>query len=370
MSYIRSCRPVSGGSSRWSSPPCDCCCKGHKGEGEGESGTSFNELSTSTSESQSEASSPQGTVIRGPVTRQSHVQTLDRPSKKERPGSHLLQQQQSEQRRKSDLLRTLTASSRDTSGSKKRPAKEKMSVEEELEKCIQDFRKIKIPEHFPERKYMWQSDLLRKYRLWGTAETSRNVDQTRSVKLWVVLMHKFFTTASDPRVFCVTDDSTPDLFNTRLSVAQKDFVRKAQSVDFFFFFVQQNHVCFWPYNVTGHVQVVQRSGAERASQIINNSYCLCRVLAKNNHCIVEHEVLFQHFENWTIPSIGFSGPPLPSDPLPLITPPHQFSHGIKGVARRQGGNSTPPPSKCSETADWASSIQTWDFRSRMWDFLY
>ncbi|KAK3555364.1 hypothetical protein QTP86_014959, partial [Hemibagrus guttatus] len=154
-----------GGSSRWSSPPCDCCCKVHKGEGEGESGTSFNELTTSSSESQSEASSPQGTVIRGPVTRQAHVQTLDRPSKKERPGSHLLQQQQSEQRRKSDLLRTLTASSRDTSGSKKRPAKEKMSVEEELEKCIQDFRKIKIPERFPERKYMWQADLLRKYRL-------------------------------------------------------------------------------------------------------------------------------------------------------------------------------------------------------------
>ncbi|KAI7789459.1 putative BTB/POZ domain-containing protein KCTD16 [Triplophysa rosa] len=153
-----------GGPSRWSSPPCDCCCKGHKGEGEGESGTSFNELSTSSSESHSEASSPQGTVIRGPVSRQTHVQTLDRPPKKG-PVQHLLQQQQSEQRRKSDLLRTLTASSRDTSTCKKRPAKEKLTAEEELEKCIQDFRKIKIPEHFPERKYMWQADLLRKYRL-------------------------------------------------------------------------------------------------------------------------------------------------------------------------------------------------------------
>lgn len=40
-----------------------------------------------------------------------------------------------------------------------------MTVEEELEKCIQDFQKIKIPERFPERKYMWQADLLRKYRL-------------------------------------------------------------------------------------------------------------------------------------------------------------------------------------------------------------
>lgn len=155
---------VPGGPSRWSSPPCDCCCKGHKGEGEGESGTSFNELSTSSSESHSEASSPQGTVIRGPVSRQTHVQTLDRPPKKG-PVQHLLQQQQSEQRRKSDLLRTLTASSRDTSTCKKRPAKEKLTAEEELDKCIQDFRKIKIPERFPERKYMWQADLLRKYRL-------------------------------------------------------------------------------------------------------------------------------------------------------------------------------------------------------------
>lgn len=70
------------------------------------------------------------------------------------------QQQRAEQRRKSDLLRSLTSSS------KKRPlVKEKMTVEEELEKCIQDFRKIKIPDSFPERKYLWQADLLRKYRL-------------------------------------------------------------------------------------------------------------------------------------------------------------------------------------------------------------
>ena len=152
---------VPGGTSRWSSPPCDCCCKNHKGEGE--SGTSFNELSTSSSESQSEASSPHGTVICGPVSQQSHVhvQTLDRPLKK----GPVQMLQQSEQRRKSDLLRTLTASSRDTSTCKKRPAKEKMTIEEELEKCIQDFRKIKIPERFPERKYMWQAELLRKYRL-------------------------------------------------------------------------------------------------------------------------------------------------------------------------------------------------------------
>lgn len=145
------------GPSRWSSPPCDCCCKNHKGDGEGESGTSINDdISTSSSESNSEVGSPQETVIRGPVARPQHanVQTLDRPLKK----GPVAMLQKSEPRRKSDLIR-------EPGSSKKRPVKEKLTVEEELEKCIQDFHKIKIPERFPERKYMWQADLLRKYRL-------------------------------------------------------------------------------------------------------------------------------------------------------------------------------------------------------------
>ncbi|XP_030068700.1 BTB/POZ domain-containing protein KCTD16 isoform X1 [Microcaecilia unicolor] len=150
-----------GLSRRWSSPHCDCCCKNGKGEKEGESGTSCNELSTSSCDSQSEASSPQETVICGPVTRQTNIQTLDRPAKK--GPVQLLQQ--SEIRRKSDLLRTLTSGSRESNSSKKKVVKEKLSIEEELEKCIQDFMKIKIPDRFPERKYPWQSDLLRKYHL-------------------------------------------------------------------------------------------------------------------------------------------------------------------------------------------------------------
>nr|XP_033783663.1 BTB/POZ domain-containing protein KCTD16 [Geotrypetes seraphini] len=150
-----------GLSRRWSSPHCDCCCKNGKGEKEGESGTSCNELSTSSCDSQSEASSPQETVICGPVTRQTNIQTLDRPAKK--GPVQLLQQ--SEIRRKSDLLRTLTSGSRESNSGKKKAAKEKLSIEEELEKCIQDFMKIKIPDRFPERKYPWQSDLLRKYHL-------------------------------------------------------------------------------------------------------------------------------------------------------------------------------------------------------------
>ncbi|NWY73113.1 KCD16 protein, partial [Erithacus rubecula] len=146
--------------SRWSPSHCECCCKDGKGAKEGESGTSCNELSTSSCDSQSEASSPQETVICGPVSRQPHIQTLDRARK-----GPLQLLQHAESRRKSDLLRTLTSGSRESNACKKKAAKEKLSVEEELEKCIQDFLKIKIPERFPERKHPWQSELLRKYHL-------------------------------------------------------------------------------------------------------------------------------------------------------------------------------------------------------------
>ncbi|XP_070959275.1 BTB/POZ domain-containing protein KCTD16-like [Oncorhynchus clarkii lewisi] len=153
------------GPSRWSSSHCDCCCKSHKSEREGESGTSLNELSTSCSETQSEASSPQGTVICGSVSRQPHpvAQTLDRPLKK--GPVQLLQP--SEVRRKTDLLRVRTMGIREhrDAAAKRKANKEKLTPEQELERCIQDFHRIRIPERFPERKYMWQQELLRKYRL-------------------------------------------------------------------------------------------------------------------------------------------------------------------------------------------------------------
>lgn len=41
--------------------------------------------------------------------------------------------------------------------------KEKKIMEEELKKCIEDFRKIRIPKLFPDRKRHWQNDLLKKY---------------------------------------------------------------------------------------------------------------------------------------------------------------------------------------------------------------
>lgn len=40
---------------------------------------------------------------------------------------------------------------------------ERKLMEEDLKKCIADFRKIRIPELFPDRKRHWQSDLLKKY---------------------------------------------------------------------------------------------------------------------------------------------------------------------------------------------------------------
>ncbi|XP_023667309.1 uncharacterized protein [Paramormyrops kingsleyae] len=40
---------------------------------------------------------------------------------------------------------------------------EKKLLEEELKKCIEDFKKIRIPKLFPDRKRHWQSDLLKKY---------------------------------------------------------------------------------------------------------------------------------------------------------------------------------------------------------------
>ncbi|TSL89863.1 BTB/POZ domain-containing protein KCTD8 [Bagarius yarrelli] len=41
--------------------------------------------------------------------------------------------------------------------------KEKKIMDEELKKCIEDFRNISIPKLFPDRKRNWQNDLLKKY---------------------------------------------------------------------------------------------------------------------------------------------------------------------------------------------------------------
>ncbi|KAJ8014984.1 hypothetical protein DPEC_G00021440 [Dallia pectoralis] len=40
---------------------------------------------------------------------------------------------------------------------------ERKMMEEDLKKCIEDFRKIKLPNVFPDKKRHWQSDLLKKY---------------------------------------------------------------------------------------------------------------------------------------------------------------------------------------------------------------
>ncbi|XP_033489233.2 BTB/POZ domain-containing protein KCTD12b [Epinephelus lanceolatus] len=40
---------------------------------------------------------------------------------------------------------------------------EKKMLEEDLKKCIEDFKKIRLPREFPDRKRHWQNDLLKKY---------------------------------------------------------------------------------------------------------------------------------------------------------------------------------------------------------------
>ncbi|XP_041052030.1 BTB/POZ domain-containing protein KCTD8-like isoform X4 [Carcharodon carcharias] len=140
----------------------NCLLKHDKGEKGMESGTSCNELSTSSCESQSEASTPQENVpcAAQPAPLQPNTLTLDRPSKK----APIQWMQQPDKRRNSELFQTLMNNSRDSSLCKKKIS-EKLSVEDEMKKCIQDFRKIKIPVQFPERKRPWQSELLQKYGL-------------------------------------------------------------------------------------------------------------------------------------------------------------------------------------------------------------
>ncbi|XP_055492832.1 BTB/POZ domain-containing protein KCTD8-like isoform X2 [Leucoraja erinacea] len=151
------------GLQRPASPKSECeSRKQDKGEKGMESGTSCNELSTSSCESQSEASTPQDNVACAsqPATSQPNTLTLDRPPKK----APIQWLQQPDKRRNSELFQTLMNNSRDMSLCKKK-INEKLSAEDEMKKCIQDFRKIQIPTQFPERKRLWQSELLQKYGL-------------------------------------------------------------------------------------------------------------------------------------------------------------------------------------------------------------
>ncbi|XP_010170539.2 BTB/POZ domain-containing protein KCTD8-like [Antrostomus carolinensis] len=127
-----------------------------------ESGTSCNELSTSSCDSHSEASTPQenATSTQPSTAHQPNTLTLDRPSKK----APVQWMPPPDKRRNSELFQTLISKSRETNLSKKKVC-EKLSVEEEMRKCIQDFKKIHIPDYFPERKRPWQSELLQKYGL-------------------------------------------------------------------------------------------------------------------------------------------------------------------------------------------------------------
>nr|XP_060634446.1 BTB/POZ domain-containing protein KCTD8 [Anolis sagrei ordinatus] len=127
-----------------------------------ESGTSCNELSTSSCDSHSEASTPQENAsgTQPSSGHQPNTLTLDRPSKK----APVQWMPPPDKRRNSELFQTLISKSRETNLSKRKVC-EKLSAEEEMKKCIQDFKKIHIPDCFPERKRPWQSELLQKYGL-------------------------------------------------------------------------------------------------------------------------------------------------------------------------------------------------------------
>ncbi|KAG9479588.1 BTB/POZ domain-containing protein KCTD8 [Eleutherodactylus coqui] len=127
-----------------------------------ESGTSCNELSTSSCDSQSEASTPQEntSVLQQSSSHQPSTLTLDRPSKK----NQVQWVPQPDKRRNSELFQSLMSKSRDNNLSKRKVC-EKPSIEEEMKKCIQEFKKIKIPDYFPEKKRPWQMELLEKYDL-------------------------------------------------------------------------------------------------------------------------------------------------------------------------------------------------------------
>ncbi|XP_018420118.1 PREDICTED: BTB/POZ domain-containing protein KCTD8 isoform X2 [Nanorana parkeri] len=148
--------------SRASPSHCSCCCKEGKGYKGSESGTSCNELSTSSCDSQSEASTPQEntSVLQQSSSHQQNTLTLDRPSKK----NQVQWVPSPDKRRNSELFQTLISKSRDNNLSKRRVS-EKPSIEEEMKKCIQEFKKIKIPDYFPEKKRPWQMELLEKYNL-------------------------------------------------------------------------------------------------------------------------------------------------------------------------------------------------------------
>ncbi|XP_059131928.1 BTB/POZ domain-containing protein KCTD8 isoform X2 [Peromyscus eremicus] len=148
--------------SKWSPGNIDCVTEDGLGDKGSESGTSCNELSTSSCDSHSEASTPQDNPpnAQQAAAHQPNTLTLDRPSKK----APVQWMPPPDKRRNSELFQSLISKSRETNLSKKKVC-EKLSVEEEMKKCIQDFKKIHIPDCFPERKRQWQSELLQKYGL-------------------------------------------------------------------------------------------------------------------------------------------------------------------------------------------------------------
>ncbi|XP_059339229.1 spore coat protein SP96-like [Ammospiza nelsoni] len=58
-----------------------------------------------------------------------------------------------------------TATTRATTVTTTGSSEERQALQSELGKCIEEFRRIRIPAAFPNKKRQWQSELLRKYQL-------------------------------------------------------------------------------------------------------------------------------------------------------------------------------------------------------------
>lgn len=174
---------VAGPACRTVSPRAECeePKPGKLADKGSESGASLNELSTSSSETHSEATSPQDggsilvpreEVVGGSlapcgalhsVSRPPSTLTLGRPPKK---GASVQWMELPDKRRNSELFQSLTSGGGQREcGLVRRKTLERPNAQEEMKKCIRDFRKIRIPQAFPERKRQWQSELLQKYGL-------------------------------------------------------------------------------------------------------------------------------------------------------------------------------------------------------------
>ncbi|XP_023782638.1 uncharacterized protein LOC111929308 [Cyanistes caeruleus] len=80
-------------------------------------------------------------------------------------GKELEEARQAGQRRGSDRATVKENGVEATPATSTASSEERRALQSELGKCIEEFRRIKIPQAFPNKKRQWQSELLKKYQL-------------------------------------------------------------------------------------------------------------------------------------------------------------------------------------------------------------